>query len=95
MTAASSAAQWHALEEMFGCPTHAHTINTRIALATMKKSTMTMAEYYPKMKSYADEMASSSQPLRDKEFIAYILTSMDEECYNPLVSSIVARAEPI
>jgi hypothetical protein len=33
-------------------------------------------------------MATSGQPLGDEEFVAYVLTGMDEECYNPLVSSL-------
>ena len=47
------------------------------------------------MKSYADEMSASGQPLGDEEFVAYVLTDLDEEIYNPLVSSIVTRIEPI
>jgi hypothetical protein len=94
-TASSVAAAWSALEGMFGFPTRARTVNTHIALATMKKGTATMVEYYSKMKSYTDEMVSSGQPLGNEELIAYILTGMDEECYNPLVSSIVARADLI
>jgi hypothetical protein len=52
-------------------------------------------EYYSKRKSYADDMASSGQPLGDDEFVAYVLTGMEEERYNPLVYSVVVRAEPI
>jgi hypothetical protein len=54
-----------------------------------------MAEYYSKMKSHADEMATSSHRLGDEEFVAYILTGLDEEIYNSLVSSIVTQVEPI
>jgi hypothetical protein len=93
--AATSAEAWHTLEGMYASPTCARTVNIRIALATMKKGTATMAEYYSKMKIYAYDMASFGQPLCDEEFVAYVLTAMDEECYKPLVSSVVARAEPI
>jgi hypothetical protein len=54
-----------------------------------------MAEYYSKMKSYTDEVAAFGQPLDDDEFVAYVLKWLDEEFYNPLVPSIVARAESI
>jgi hypothetical protein len=94
-TAESSVKVWHALEGMYASPTRARTVNIHIVLATMKKGTTTMAEYYSKMKSYADDLASSGQPLGDEEFVAYVLTGMDEDCYNQLVSSVVARAEPI
>jgi hypothetical protein len=56
---------------------------------------MMMVDYFSKMKSYTDDMTASGHPLSDEEFIAYALTSLDEELYNPLVSSIVTRVEPI
>jgi hypothetical protein len=37
-----------------------------------------MVEYFSKMKCYADEMTASGQPLDDEEFIAYVLTGLDE-----------------
>jgi hypothetical protein len=94
-TAESAAEAWSTLQEMYGSHTHARSINTRIALATTRKGTSTMVDYFSKMKSYADEMAASSQPLTDEDSTAYVLTGLDEEFYNPLVSSIVTRVEPI
>jgi hypothetical protein len=94
-TIETSIEAWCALEGMYASPTRVCTVNICIAQATTKKGTTTMVEYYSKMKSYADDMASSSQPLGDEEFMVYVLTGVDEECYNPLVSSVVARAEPI
>jgi hypothetical protein len=69
-------------------------VNTRIALTTIKKGTSTMVEYFTK-KNYTDEMSASGQPREDEEFAAYVLTSLNEELYNALVPSIVARVEPI
>jgi hypothetical protein len=94
-TLSSSTDVWRTLETMFGTPTQARSVNTRIALAMTKKSTSTMAEFYSKMKVYADEMAASGQALGNDEFIAYVLTGLDEEIYNPFVCSIVTRVEPI
>jgi hypothetical protein len=37
----------------------------------------------------------SGHRLGDEEFVAYVLTGLDEEIYNSLVSSIVTRVEPI
>jgi hypothetical protein len=54
-----------------------------------------MADYFSKMKSYADEMAASGQSLTDEDFTTYVLTGLDAEFYNPLVSSIVTRVESI
>jgi hypothetical protein len=60
-----------------------------------QESVSTMAEFYSKMKHYADETTAYGQPLSDEEFIAYVLTRLDEEFYNPLMSSIITRVEPI
>jgi hypothetical protein len=84
----TSVAAWSILEEIFAPRTHARSINTRIGLATTKKHTSMMVEYFSKMKTY-------SQPLGDEEFVAYILMGLVEEFYNPLVSSIVTRVELI
>jgi hypothetical protein len=55
---------------------------------------MTTAEYVSKMKSLADDMASTRKKLDDEELSSYILAGLDSE-YNSLVSSIAARVEPI
>jgi hypothetical protein len=38
-----------------------------------------MVEYFSKMKNFVHEMASSGHLLGDDEFMAYVLTSLDEE----------------
>lgn len=94
-TLTSSADVWRTLDGMYATRTRARSVNTRIALATTRKGASTMTEFYSKMKSYADEMTASGQPLGDEEFVAYVLTGLDEEIYNSFVSSIVTRVEPI
>lgn len=72
----------------------ARSVNTRIALATTKKGTMSAANYIAKMRNLADEMAVAGKPLGDEEFISYVLTGLGPD-YNSLVTSIVTRVEPI
>jgi hypothetical protein len=91
----TSANVWHTLDGMYATRTCARSVNTRIALATTRKGASTMTKFYSKMKSYVDEMAASGQTLGDEEFVAYVLTGLDEEIYNSFVSSIVTRVEPI
>jgi hypothetical protein len=54
-----------------------------------------MAEYFSKMRNYADDMAAAGKSLGDEEFVAYVLTRLNEEIYNAFMSSIVMRVEPI
>jgi hypothetical protein len=91
----TSASVWSTLEDMYSSHTRARSVNTHIALATTRKGTTTMADYYNKIKRHADEMAASGEPLGGEEFVAYVLTGLDEEIYNPLESSIVAHIDPI
>jgi hypothetical protein len=65
-----------------------------MTLATTQKGSSTVAEYISKMKVLADEMASTGKKLDDEDFNSYVLVGLDAK-YNWVVSSIVARQEPI
>ena len=65
-----------------------------MALSMAQKGNSTVAEYYAKMKTLADEMASSGRKLEDDELVSYILAGLDID-FNPLVSAIAVRVEPI
>jgi hypothetical protein len=82
------------IEKAFASQSHARAINTRMALVTTQKGSMTVAKYVTKMKSLADDMASGGKKLDNEEIASYILTGLDYE-YNSVVSSIAARVDPI
>jgi hypothetical protein len=63
-------------------------------LAKTQKGSSTTVEYFAKMKSLADEMASAGKKLDDEELTSYILAGLDAE-YNPQVYSITTIVEPI
>jgi hypothetical protein len=67
-------------------------VDTRIALATTRKGNMTLLQYFTKMKSLADEMASAKNI--DEELVSYILAGLDEE-YILVVSALVGRVESV
>jgi len=90
----TSASLWKALEELCASQTRARAVNTRIALATTKKGTMSIDEYVGKMKAYADELAAAGKALDDEELISFIITGLDLD-YNPVISAALGRVEPI
>lgn len=95
VAACSTAAEvWSSLAQMYSSLTSARKVNTRIALATTKKGAMTIAEYYTKMRGYADEMAASGKPLDDEEFVSFLLKGLEED-FNPVVTAVIARYDPI
>jgi hypothetical protein len=85
---------WSLLEQTYASQSRARTVNTRIALATTQKDDMSISEYITKMKSLADEMTSAKKKVDVEELVSYIFTGLDEE-YNPVVSSLLARVEPV
>ena len=90
----TAATVWEAIEGMFASQSRARVINTRMALANAQKGTTSIVDYFTKMKSLADDMASAGKTLEDEEIASYILSGLDLE-YNPVVSAITAQLEPI
>jgi glutathionylspermidine synthase len=85
---------WTLLEETYASRSKARVVNTRMALATTQKGNMRISEYFNKMKTLADEMASAGKALEDEELVSYIMAGLDFD-YNPIVPAMVARVEPI
>ena len=90
----TAADAWRKIQAMFASQTRARAVNLRIALSTTKKGSMNVAEYFAKMKGYADDMAAAGRPLEDDELVEYIITGLDRD-FTSLVSALVARVEPI
>ena len=65
-----------------------------MALATATKGTNSISEYFGRMKTLADEMASAGRKLEDEELVSYILTGLDLD-FDPVISAVTARVEPI
>ena len=55
---------------------------------------MTTAAYFNKMRSIKDELAAAGKPVDDDEVVSHILNGLDYD-YNPFVSSMLSRVEPI
>jgi hypothetical protein len=55
---------------------------------------MYFSDCYEKMSQFADDLVTSGTPLRDDEFIVYLVAGHDEE-YNSVFATVVARGDPI
>lgn len=65
-----------------------------MVLATAQKGSSTIAEYFSKMKTLADNMAATSKKLDDEEITSYILAGLDVD-FNPVISIVARRTEPV
>jgi len=79
---------------MFSAQSQARVTNLRMQLANHKKGGQTAAAYYAKVKGLSDELAAAGRPVPDEELVTFILAGLDFD-YNPLVSSVLGRTEPI
>nr|XP_040256565.1 myb-like protein P [Aegilops tauschii subsp. strangulata] len=85
---------WRAIHAMFAAQSQAQAINTRIELTNLQKCNTTMAKYLGKIRSLTDEVACTAAALSDPEIVSKILAGLDMD-YNPVVSALAARVEPV
>ncbi|KAK1662963.1 hypothetical protein QYE76_051122 [Lolium multiflorum] len=78
---------WSAIKSMFASQSRTRISNLRVALAKTKKENMTTAQFFTKMKGFADELAAAGRPIDEKELVEYLLAGLDES-YNPLFAAI-------
>lgn len=85
---------WRALKRMFSSRSRAWMIQIRMQFFNTHKNDLSTVAYFAKTKALADTLASTSHPLRDEEFISYLLAGLDVD-YNPLVTSITTRTDAL
>ena len=93
-TVTSSAEAWESLETMFSAQSRVRVTNLRMQLANIKKGGMSTEAYFNKMRKIKDELAAAGKPVHDDEVVSHILNGLDYD-YNPFVSSMLGRVEPI
>jgi hypothetical protein len=70
---------WKHIETSFASQSRVRVINTRMTLATTQKGLSTTFEYFSKMKTLADDMASAEKKIDDEEFCLCVLAGLDAE----------------
>jgi hypothetical protein len=75
------------IKAMFASQSRTRVSNLCVALARMRKDTMTMTQYFTKMKGFANELAAAGRPIDDEELIEYLLAGLDDT-YNLLFAAI-------
>jgi hypothetical protein len=84
-------AVWNAITRMFSTASPAKVNALRGALNNTKKSSMTMAQFFAKMKGYASELVALGKTLDESELNTYLLNGLDGT-YNDAIAS--ANVQP-
>ncbi|KAF5459789.1 hypothetical protein F2P56_019707 [Juglans regia] len=90
----SSRDVWVTLETLFLAQSSAHIMQTQFQIATMKKGSDSIKEYFHKATSLASALGAARQPLSSSEFIIYLLAGLGSD-YESIVMSITTRPEPL
>ncbi|KAK1696800.1 hypothetical protein QYE76_013497 [Lolium multiflorum] len=88
--AATSHQAWSTLDASFSSQSMARSMAIRNKLGDLKKLDKSVTAYYNEAKELADILSSIGQPLRDSEFIGYILKGLGED-YDSLVENVEGR----
>lgn len=86
---------WETLTSMFISQTQARLMPLKMQIQTQKKRSMSMSEYFAKMKRIANNLALAGKPVELNDFIMHILTGLDSSDYESLVTTVLARGENI
>jgi hypothetical protein len=85
---------WDSLQKKFSSSMSARTVQIRVELATAKKHTSSVEDYFHKITGLAAELAAADAPLRDDEVIACLLDGLDPES-GPFVTSVTTKTEAL
>lgn len=74
--------------------TNAHAVHTQNQLATLKKGSKSISDYFTKAKALASSLGAAGWILVDSEFSVYLLAGLGSD-YESLVTSLTTRLDPI
>jgi len=91
---ATSHQLWTTLVSMFASQARSWVLQIHYQLATSKKGSASITEYFQSFKALCDNLAAAGQHLNDFERTSYFLASLGSD-YDPFVTSITTRRDPL
>ncbi|KAF5457933.1 hypothetical protein F2P56_022004 [Juglans regia] len=79
---------------MFTSQSQAKVFQIRHQLTNLKKGSLSIIDYYRKVRLLSDTMIVAGEPLRDSEVVSYLLNGLNSE-FDTFVISVTTRATPI
>jgi len=90
----SSAALWSTLLSMFASQARARVMQIYFQLATVKKGSSSITEYFQTIKTLSDTLAATGQPLNDFESVSFLFKGLGSN-YDLFVTSVTNRVDPL
>uniref|UniRef100_A0A2N9G2P8 Retrovirus-related Pol polyprotein from transposon TNT 1-94-like beta-barrel domain-containing protein n=1 Tax=Fagus sylvatica TaxID=28930 RepID=A0A2N9G2P8_FAGSY len=85
---------WLTLKRMFSSQSKARIMQIRYQLSTLKKGSLSVTEYFQKLKQLVDTLAAVHHPLDDFEVNSYLLAGLSSD-YESMIASIQMLAAPM
>jgi hypothetical protein len=79
---------------MFASQARSRVLQIHYQLATSKKGSASITEYFQSFKALCDNLAAAGQHLNDFERTSYFLAGLGSD-YDPFVTSITTRLDPL
>jgi hypothetical protein len=90
----SASSLWNTLLTMFASQARARVMQIYFQLATVKKGTNSIIEYFQTIKTLSDTLAAAGHPLNDFDSVSFLLKGLDSE-YDPFVTSVTTKVDPL
>ncbi|KAH9727210.1 retrovirus-related pol polyprotein from transposon RE1 [Citrus sinensis] len=68
---------WTSLEQQFGSETSAKKVHLKIMVNNLRKGSMTVTEFFGKLKTIADELAIAGNPISSLDFLTHLISRLD------------------
>ena len=83
------------LTSMFVSQSQARITPLKLQIQTLKKGSMSIIDYFTKMKRISDSLALAGKPVEVNDFVQHVLTRLDSSDYESLVTIVLARGDNI
>jgi hypothetical protein len=85
---------WLLMKKMFALKVKARVMQTKLLLTTMKKGSLSMANYFMQAQRWSNLLATVKNPVKDADMVCYIIGGLSAD-FDPLVASLTTHLEPI
>ncbi|KAH9682071.1 retrovirus-related pol polyprotein from transposon RE2 [Citrus sinensis] len=72
---------WKNLEKQFGSESMAKKVHLKMLLSNLRKGSLSMTEYFTKLRTISDGLALAGSPLSNIDLITHLITGLDHSYY--------------